>query len=246
MALYGFKDRQTAERCKQLAETLHRTTESYALPTSLDNGSRIFIVHLMSSLPAATISNGLLRPSSGEATVYHLTPESQSSDTNFVAKPRSDAASPLKSTVYNITYHPLPTDENTFYLAVEDSFGKLTVVAQDVQYGVLREAMDHFAEIGESTYVVDLQADDGGTREVEVKPSGMVENTPGFAWNLPAGTPVKVENGQIVETFWPELSGNVTTQGAVENREYTVDLGEDGKFNGSATLQAFPAPNIPQ
>ena len=115
-----------------------------------------------------------------------------------------------------------------------------------VQYGVLREGMDHFEEIGKSTYVVDLQADDGGTREVEVKPSGMVESAPGFAWNLPAGTPVKVENGKIVETFLPELSGYVTIQGAVENREYTVDLGESGKFNGSTALQAFPSPNIPQ
>ncbi|MDO4585190.1 MAG: hypothetical protein Q4D62_13930, partial [Planctomycetia bacterium] len=116
-----------------------------------------------------------------------------------------------------------------------------------IHYGILRDGIDHFSTTSEDVrYVVDCQVNDNETQEMAVIPTEMEKNSPGFEWNLPAGTPVRVECGKIAEAFLPELWGDVTIEGKVENKTYTITLSDGKAFNGSETVEAWPAPNIPE
>lgn len=147
MAIYGFSDRQTAERCKSLANSLGKN--SVSVPPLTDNGSRIFIVAPRDGIPAAEVvpsdSEGFtcLKPGQAEAEVMEIVNRG-TVEPEFILRgriPPTQSWGPnpsiLTRTVWNFTQTPIPPGRMSetgaagfsFCLAVEDSFGRLLVLA---------------------------------------------------------------------------------------------------------------------
>ena len=116
MTIYGFKDKIVAEKLKAFAKSKLEDTTRATYPKSIDNGSRIFIVRTNADIPAASDGTSGPMPGSGAITV------SQLGESEVI--PRRNGS--VTRIAYNLAAESLPAD--SYYIAVEDSFGKLWII----------------------------------------------------------------------------------------------------------------------
>lgn len=133
MAFYGFSDKRIAQNLKRIGMNgVHSPSGKTTLPEVTDNGSRIFLVKPLETIPAATVSAGTVQPGSGEVEVFEIYDTASSGTTTPMTRPRTNGdTTSLKRTAYNVGFSSIPgqsaAETTELYISVEDSFGRLLI-----------------------------------------------------------------------------------------------------------------------
>jgi len=181
--LYGFNDRQTAEKLKEFASNIGKLP-SQSFPVTQDNGSRVFLVSLSEPIGAMSKdSSSIGSPSAANAKILK-----RNTSNELEVQKNAFSDEDYFVTVQNVSGNAIPqtSDEllpEEIHLAVQDSFGGLFLVPQVSElFGTLESSWSRGDDTPQS-----ITLDAGFERSGSVFTASPA---PTLSEDLPAGTAV--------------------------------------------------------
>ena len=183
--LYGFNDRQTAEKLKEFASNIGKLP-SQSFPVTQDNGSRVFLVSLSEPIGAMSKdSSSIGSPSAANAKILK-----RNTSNELEVQKNAFSDEDYFVTVQNVSGNAIPqTSEELLpeeiHLAVQDSFGGLFLVPQVSElFGTLESSWSRGDDTPQS-----ITLDAGFERSGSVFTASPA---PTLSEDLPAGTAMKL------------------------------------------------------
>lgn len=222
--IYGFSDRETATKLKELADSIGAQPSQSSTPAT-ESGSRVFLVSLTKDLEAASKSEtSSLIPSTGTANLWKRDLSTEELQTRKNDFSQTDYEMKVKSVSGNkIPKTSDPSNPEELHLAVQDSFGTLYLIPEASElFGTLES---DWTPGDEEAQTINLSAGFERSETFAAYPA------PTLSEALPAETPVTCRFVKALKKwffFRPSRSGSATAILSVRG----TALGCFGEYEG--------------